>query len=116
MGIDDSPGCGPIRNRRRGRRLRRPRDRSLDAFLAAYGKKPGSGWEGVRTEAGDMWKPDAPWEKVSHAVSVIQLAPPNVESAREPDLKQALDDIKRRHLALALEASPCPQRPAPIQH
>ena len=64
-----------------------------------------SGWEGVRRDAGDMWKPDAPWEKVAHAVSVIQLPPPNVANARESDLKQALDDINRRHIALALEAS-----------
>jgi len=54
---------------------------------------------------GDMWKPDAPWEKVSHAVSVIQLPPPNVDAAREADLKQMLDDINRRHIILALEAS-----------
>jgi hypothetical protein len=33
------------------------------------------------------------------------LAPPNVDNAREPDLKQMLDDINRRHITLALEGS-----------
>lgn len=63
------------------------------------------GWAGIRDDAGDMWTPDAPWEKVAHAASVIQLPPPNVANARDVDLKVMLDDVKRRHIALALEAS-----------
>src|ERR1700730_13690372 len=66
---------------------------------------PAPGWEGLRTDAGDMWKPDAPWQTVARGVKVIQLAPTNVERARDGDLQQALSDIKRRNLALALEAS-----------
>jgi hypothetical protein len=61
-----------------------------------------SGWEGLRTDAGDMWKPDAPWDTVAHAVKVIQFAPTNVDRARDSDLQQALADIKRRNIALAV--------------
>lgn len=60
------------------------------------------GWEGLRTDSGDMWKPDAPWETVAHAVKVIQFAPTNVDRARDSDLQQALADIKRRNIALAV--------------
>jgi hypothetical protein len=60
------------------------------------------GWEGVRADAGDMWKPEARWETVAGAVKVIQIPPGNIERARESDLQQALADIKRRHIALAV--------------
>ena len=60
------------------------------------------GWEGLRTDSGDMWKPDAPWDTVAHSVKVIQFAPTNVDRARDSDLQQALADIKRRNIALAV--------------
>jgi hypothetical protein len=44
-------------------------------------------WKGIRTDAPDQWKPDAPW-------------------ARAADLHAVLDDIKRRHMDLALEIGP----------
>jgi hypothetical protein len=65
----------------------------------------GGGWADVRADAGDMWKPDAPWKTVAGAVKVIQFPPPNLQSSRDEDLKQALSDIKRRKLDLAIEAS-----------
>ncbi len=60
------------------------------------------GWEGVRADAGDMWKPDAPWGTVAGAIKVIQIPPGNIERAREGDLQRALADIERRRIALAV--------------
>jgi hypothetical protein len=60
------------------------------------------GWENVRTDVGDLWQPDAPWKTSAGAVKVIQIPPGNIERARDSDLQQALADIKRRHLALAV--------------
>jgi hypothetical protein len=63
---------------------------------------PVPGWEDVRSDKGDMWKPDAPWKAVSHAVKVLLFTPTNVERARDGDLQQAISDIKRRNIALAV--------------
>jgi len=60
------------------------------------------GWEAVRVDAGDLWTPDAPWETVARAVTVIQVPPGNIERAKENDLQQMCADLKRRHLALAV--------------
>ena len=60
------------------------------------------GWERVRTDAGDMWKPNAPWETVVRSVKVIQFAPTSVDRASANDLKEAVADIKRRNIALAI--------------
>ena len=60
------------------------------------------GWEGVRTDAGDMWKPNAPWETVARSVKVIQFAPTSVDRASANDLKEAVADVKRRNIALAI--------------
>jgi hypothetical protein len=84
--------------------------RAADIWMWGTPKQPNktagaSGWEGVRADAGDMWKPDAPWKTVAGAVKVIQFPPPNLQAARDEDLKQALSDIKRRNFALALEGS-----------
>jgi hypothetical protein len=63
---------------------------------------PVPGWENVRADKGDMWTPDAPWKTVSGAVKVIQFTPTNIERANEGDLRQAVADIKRRNIALAV--------------
>jgi hypothetical protein len=56
----------------------------------------------VRADSGDTWKPEARWGTVAGAVKVIQIPPGNIERARESDLQQALADIKRRNIALAV--------------
>jgi hypothetical protein len=61
-----------------------------------------AGWEGVRADAGELWKPDAPWQTVASSVKVIQMPPGNIERARESDLKEAIADIKRRKFSLAV--------------
>ncbi len=60
------------------------------------------GWEGVRSDAGEMWKPNAPWETVARSVKVIQFSPTNVDHSRAEDLKEAVADIKRRNITLAV--------------
>ena len=60
------------------------------------------GWENVRTDAGSMWTPDAPWKTVAGAVRVIQFPPTSVDRARDSDLRDALADIKRRNIAFAV--------------
>lgn len=58
------------------------------------------GWEGVRADAGDMWKADAPWETVARTVKVIGISPTNLDRAKDADLQAAFADIKRRKIAL----------------
>jgi hypothetical protein len=60
------------------------------------------GWEGVRTDAGAMWTPDAPWKTVAAAVKVILMPPGSIDRARDSDLQQAFADLKRRRIALAV--------------
>ena len=60
------------------------------------------GWENIRTDAGSMWTPDAPWKTVAGAVRVIQFPPASVDRARDSDLREALADLKRRNIALAI--------------
>lgn len=60
------------------------------------------GWENIRTDAGSMWMPDAPWKTVAGAVRVIQFPPTSVDRARDSDLREALGDLKRRNIAFAV--------------
>jgi hypothetical protein len=60
------------------------------------------GWENIRTDAGSMWTPDAPWKTVAGAVRVIQFPPTSVDRARDNDLREAFADIKRRNIAFAV--------------
>jgi hypothetical protein len=71
-------------------------------FAAPYVSHPAAGWELVRRDMGDMWKPDAPWKTVAGAVNVIQFPPTSVDRASDGDLRQAISDIKRRNIALAV--------------
>jgi hypothetical protein len=71
-------------------------------YAAPHINNAAPGWEGVRADAGDMWRPNAPWETVAHSVKVIQFAPTNVDHSRAEDLKEALADIKRRNIAFAV--------------
>jgi hypothetical protein len=63
---------------------------------------PAPGWEGLRTDAGDMWKPGAPWATVASHAKVMTFVAPNLDRVTDSDLKLALDDLKRRHIALAV--------------
>ena len=63
---------------------------------------PVPGWEEIRKDKGDLWEPDAPWQSVARSVRVILIPPGNIERARPGDLHQAVGDIKRRHMALAV--------------
>jgi hypothetical protein len=61
-----------------------------------------AGWEGVRADAGDMWKADAPWKTVARSVKVIGIPPGNIDRTSDSDLQEALSDLKRRNIALAV--------------
>ncbi len=63
---------------------------------------PVPGWEDIRKDKGDLWEPDAPWQSVARAVSVILIPPGNIDRANPADLRQAVADITRRHMALAV--------------
>ncbi|MBV8919850.1 hypothetical protein [Bradyrhizobium sp.] len=71
-------------------------------FAGPHVDHPAPGWERLRTDAGNMWKPDAPWATVASHVSVVQFAPTNVDRATDDDLQQAIKDLKRRNIALAV--------------
>ena len=71
-------------------------------FAAPHRSSSAPGWEEVRNDTGDMWKSNAPWETVARSVKVIQFAPASVDRANMSDLKQAVEDIKRRNISLAI--------------
>jgi len=71
-------------------------------FAGPYVDHPAPGWEGVRRDMGEMWKEDAPWQTVSRAVSVIQFPTTSIDRARGSDLRLAIADIQRRHIAFAV--------------
>lgn len=64
--------------------------------------RPVPGWADVRSDKGDMWRPDARWTTVSGAVSVVLFPPGNIERASDAELRQAAEDLKRRKIALAV--------------
>lgn len=65
---------------------------------------PAPGWEEIRTDSGDMWKPDAPWATVASQVKVMGLVVPNLDRVTDSDLRLLLDDLKRRRIALEIGA------------
>ena len=71
-------------------------------FAAPHRTSAAPGWEGVRNDAGDMWKPNAPWKTVARSVQVIQFAPTSIDRASVSDLREAVADIKRRNIAFAV--------------
>jgi len=62
--------------------------------------------QGIRTDAPEMWKPDAPWQTVAAHAQVVMLIAGNIENTSDADLKSVIDEIKRRHYDLALEIGP----------
>jgi len=60
-------------------------------------------WRGIREDGGEMFDPAAPWKKVAGQTSVVKLN--FVDRATDTALQHAFSDLKRRHIALALETS-----------
>jgi hypothetical protein len=63
-------------------------------------------WEGIRSDAPDQWKSDAPWQTVASHTKVAKLIAGNVENTSDTDLQSAIEEVKKRHLELALEIGP----------
>ena len=63
-------------------------------------------WQGIRSDASDMWKPDAAWEAVAAHTQVAMLIAGNIENTSDASLKSVIDEVKRRHYDLALEIGP----------
>jgi hypothetical protein len=63
-------------------------------------------WKAIRTDGPEQWKPGAPWKTVAGHSQVAKLIAGNIENTRDSDLQSAIEDIKSRHLELALEIGP----------
>jgi hypothetical protein len=59
----------------------------------------------ARNDRGDMWAPDAPWQTVASHVQVAIFPPGNIQNAKDADLAQAIADLNRRHISIALGIS-----------
>ena len=55
-------------------------------------------------DAPDMFAPNAPWQTVAAHTAVVKFTPGNVLMAKDDALREAFGDVKRRGMALALEA------------
>jgi hypothetical protein len=71
-------------------------------FAGPYVAHPFPGWEEVRRDMGEMWKPDAPWQTVASHVKVIGFPPTSIDRSNIDDLRHAIGDIRRRNIALAV--------------
>jgi hypothetical protein len=63
-------------------------------------------WKGTHLDDADQWKPEAPWRTVAAHTKVAKLIASNIEHMSDDDLKLVIEDVKRRHLELALEDGP----------
>jgi hypothetical protein len=63
-------------------------------------------WNGTRLDDADQWKPEAPWPTVAAHTKVVWLVAGNIEHTSDDDLKAVIEDVKRRHLELALSIGP----------
>jgi hypothetical protein len=60
----------------------------------------------VRIDAADQWKPDAAWPTVAAHTRVAKLIAGNIENTQQADLRAVIDEVRRRHMALALATGP----------
>jgi hypothetical protein len=60
----------------------------------------------------DMFRPDAPWGATAARVRVFKLYAPFVSAASQEQVNAIVDDLGRRHIAIALEAGPMNIGPA----
>ena len=51
----------------------------------------------------DLFKPDAPWKKAASELAVFKFGTRFVLHADDAELKAVIDDLKRRHIAFAVE-------------
>jgi hypothetical protein len=51
----------------------------------------------------DLFTPTAPWKKAAARVNVFKIYPQWIDGASDADLRTQFADLKRRHIALALE-------------
>jgi len=63
-------------------------------------------WKGIRTDAADELKLEAPWKTVAARAQVAKLIAGNIENTRDADLQAAIEEVKRHHFELALEIGP----------
>jgi hypothetical protein len=52
----------------------------------------------------DLFKPDAPWRKAAAATQIFKVSTQFLHRSTDEDLKTVIDDLRRRHIVLALEA------------
>jgi hypothetical protein len=51
----------------------------------------------------DLFKPDAPWSKAASGLAVFKVGTRFVLHADDAELRTMIDDLKRRHIAFAVE-------------
>ena len=71
-------------------------------WAGPYSNHPVPGWEWVRRDSIDLWKPDAPWATVAANVKVAVFVAPNLERVTDSDLSLTIADLKRRHIDIAI--------------
>jgi hypothetical protein len=54
----------------------------------------------------DLFSPDAPWQQAASHVRVYKIYPQWISQASDAELRRQFTDLKRRGIALALEAGP----------
>ncbi|HYM00434.1 MAG TPA: carboxypeptidase-like regulatory domain-containing protein, partial [Blastocatellia bacterium] len=75
-----------------------------DIWLGSYARMDKSPWRAI-ADAPEMFQPGASWETLARHVKVVKFPPGNIVLATDEALRSAFADLKRRHIALALEVS-----------
>jgi hypothetical protein len=52
----------------------------------------------------DLWKPDAPWAKAASAIQIFKVSTQFLHRSTDEQLSQVINDLRRRHIALAFAA------------
>jgi hypothetical protein len=76
----------------------------VGAFSAPARQRVSS--DGWRKDAPDQWKPEAPWPTVAAHTKVAWLVAGDIENTSDAELKAVVEDVKLRHLELALSIGP----------
>jgi len=72
----------------------------VDTVVAADRQRLGASSSGAN-DFMDLFKPDAPWHKAASSIQIFKVSTQFLQRSTDDQLKTVIDDLRRRHIALA---------------